>query len=87
MPKKPVKTKEDAERQEHILDLQRRTKELTGDELSFFESEDMPTALQEQFWEHVVAFEESEWVTSFDQLVQGGMELPAPEELDDSQLS
>lgn len=87
MSKKTVPTKDDAERQEHILDLQRRTKELAGDELSFFESEDMPTALQEQFWEHVVAFEEAEWITSFDQLVRGGMELPAPEELDDSQLS
>lgn len=87
MSKKTVPTKDDAERQEHILDLQRRTKELAGDELSFFESEDMPTALQEQFWEYVVAFEEAEWVTSFDQLVRSGMELPAPEELDDSQLS
>jgi hypothetical protein len=87
MSKKTVSTKEDTERQEHILDLQRQTKELADDELSFFESEDMPTELQEQFWERVVAFEEAEWVTSFDQLVQGGMELPAPEELDDSQLS
>ncbi|MEE7626149.1 hypothetical protein V3O24_08245 [Methylobacter sp. Wu8] len=47
----------------------------------------MSTELQEQFWERVVAFEEAEWTTSFDQLVQGGMELPAPEALDDSQLS
>jgi len=87
MPKRPVQVKEDAERQEHILDLQRRTKELAGDELSFFESEDMPRELQEQFWERVVAFEEAEWGTSFDRLVQSGIELPAPEELDDSQLS
>jgi hypothetical protein len=87
MPKKTVPTKDDTERQQHILDLQRRTKELEGDDLSFFESEQMSTELREQFWERVVAFEEAEWVTSFDQLVQGGMELPAPEELDDSQLS
>jgi len=87
MPKKSVKTTEDAERQEHIRELQRRTKELAGDDLSFFESEQMSTELQEQFWEHVVAFEEAEWVTSFDQLVQSGIELPAPEQLDDSQLS
>jgi len=87
MPKTPVKTTEDAESQEHILDLQRRAKEFAGDDLSFFESEQMPTELQEQFWERVVAFEESEWVTNFDQLVQSGIELPAPDELDDSQLS
>jgi len=87
MPKKPVKTKEDTERQEHIRDLQRRTQEFVDDELSFFESEQMSTELREQFWEHVVTFEEAEWVTSFDQLVRDGIELPAPEELDDSQLS
>ncbi|MDO9268347.1 MAG: hypothetical protein Q7T96_04460 [Methylobacter sp.] len=87
MPKKTVQTTEGAERQEHLLDLQRRAQEFVEDEMSFFESEQMSTELQEQFWEHVVAFEEAEWITSFDQLVQGGMELPAPEELDDSQLS
>jgi len=87
MPKKTAQIKEDAERQEHIRNLQRRTKELAGDDLSFFESEQMSMELQEQFWERVVAFEEADWVTSFDQLVQSGMELPAPETLDDSQLS
>lgn len=87
MPKIPVKTQEDAERQQHIRDLQRRAKEFAGDDLSFFASEQMSTELQEQFWERVVAFEEAEWTTSFDQLVQGGVELPAPEALDDSQLS
>jgi len=87
MPKNPVKTKDDTEKQERLLALQRRAKEFVDDELSFFESEQMSTKLQEQFWERVVAFEEAEWVTSFDQLVQGGMELPVPEELDDSELS
>lgn len=46
MPKKPVKTKDDTERQEHILDLQRRAKEFVEDEMSFFESEQMSTELQ-----------------------------------------
>lgn len=87
MPKKTVRTKEDTERQKHIQDLQSRAKEFAGDDLSFFESEQMSAELQEQFWERVVAFEEAEWTTSFDQLAQGGTELPAPEALDDSQLS
>jgi hypothetical protein len=67
--------------------LQRRAEEFVDGELSFFESEDMPTDLQEQFWERVTAFEEAEWSTSFEQLVQGGLELPAPEALDDTQLT
>jgi hypothetical protein len=87
MPKKPIETKEDDVRQEHIQDLQRRAEEFVSDELSFFESEEMSQELREQFWERVVAFEETEWITSFELLVQGGMDLPAPEELDDSQLT
>ena len=87
MPKKPIETKEDSDRQEHIRDLQRRAEEFVSGELSVFESEEMSQELREQFWERVVAFEKAEWITSFELLVQGGMELPAPEELDDSQLT
>lgn len=87
MSKKPIKSPKDSDQQEHIRDLQRRAEEFVGGELSFFESEEMSTELREQFWERVMAFEETEWITSFDMLVQGGMELPAPEELDDTQLS
>ena len=87
MPKKPIKTKEDNDKQTHVQDLQRRAEEFVSGELAFFESEEMSQDLREQFWEHVVAFEESEWITSFELLEQGGMELPAPEELDDSQLT
>ena len=86
MPKKPKDTKEDTGKQIHIQDLQRRAEEFVAGELSFFESEEMSQDLREQFWEHVVAFEEAEWITSFELLVQGGMELPAPEVLDDSLL-
>jgi hypothetical protein len=87
MPKKPIKTKEDIDKQAHSQDLQRRAEEFVSGELAFFESEEMSQDLKEQFWEHVVAFEEAEWVTSFKLLEQGGMELPAPDELDDSQLT
>jgi hypothetical protein len=87
MPKKPIETKVHTDKQEHIQDLQLRAEEFVSGELAFFESEEMSQDLREQFWEHVVAFEEAEWITSFDLLEQGGMELPAPDKLDDSQLS
>jgi hypothetical protein len=87
MPKKPIETKEDTDKQEHIQDLQRRAEEFVNGELLAFESEEMSRDLREQFWEHVVSFEEAEWITSFELLEQGGMELPAPDELDDTQLS
>ena len=86
MTNKPIESQENADTQEHIQDLQRRAKELAGGELSFFESEEMPPKLREQFWERVVDYEEAEWTTPFDLLVRGGMELPDPEELDDEQL-
>ena len=84
--KPPIESQQNADTQEHIQDLQQRAKELAGGELSFFESEEMPPKLREQFWERVVAHEEAEWTTPFDLLVRGGMELPPPEELDDTQL-
>ncbi|TAN67263.1 MAG: hypothetical protein EPN17_11440 [Methylobacter sp.] len=79
MPKKP--------KENTIRDLQHRAEEFVEDELSFFESERMPQELREQFMEYVEAYEAAEWTTSFELLVRGGMELPAPEQLDDSQLS
>ena len=86
-PKKPIKTKKDIDKQKHIQDLQRRAEEFVGGELSFFESEEISQDLREQFWERVVAFEKAGWITSFELLVKGGMALPAPDELDDSQLT
>ena len=87
MPKKPIETKEGTDRQEPIRDLQRRAEEFVAGELSIFASEEMSRDLREEFRERVVAFEKLEWITSFELLVQGGMELPAPDELDDSQLT
>ncbi len=83
MPKKPIENKESAESQAHIQDLQRRAEAFVSDELSFFESEELPQALRE----YVLTYEEAEINTSFDLLVQGGMALPAPEKLDDMQLT
>ncbi|MFI3198552.1 MAG: hypothetical protein QX196_09550 [Methylococcaceae bacterium] len=54
-----------------------------SDKLSFFESEELPQASRE----YVLTYEEAEINTSFDLLVQGGVALPAPEELDDMQLT
>lgn len=87
MPKKPIINNKNIEKLDNIRDLQRRAEEFVGDELTFYESDEMSGAMREQFWERVEAFESKEWTTSFDLLVQGGMTLPAPEELDDLQLT
>ena len=87
MAKKPIKPKDAADKQKDIQDLQLRAEEFVNDELSLFESEKMSQELREQFWEHVAAYEKAERITSFELLSQGGMELPSPEELNDSQLN
>ena len=83
MPKNPIENKESADRQAHIQDLQRRAEAFVSDKLSFVESEELPQTLRE----YVLTYEEAEINTSFDLLVQGGMALPAPEKLDDMQLT
>ncbi len=87
MPKKPIKSKENTDKPEDKDDLQGDSHDWREDSLAFFESEEMSQGLHNQFMDYITAFEEAEWVTTFDVLVQGGMELPRPDELDDSQLS
>ncbi|WP_333877657.1 hypothetical protein [Methylobacter sp.] len=55
MSKKPITPPKDIDQQQHIRDLQRRAEEFVGGELSFFESEEMATELQERFWERGIA--------------------------------
>lgn len=87
MAKKPSKFKDNPDTSERIRDLQRKAEELAGGDLLFGEAPEMSEEMREQFWEYVVAYESAEWVTPFELLAQGGMELPAPEELDDAQLT
>jgi len=67
--------------------LLRCTDELTGKGLLFCESEQPTQALCDQFMENFAAFEEAEWIESFDLLVQVGVELPSPQELNDTRLT
>jgi hypothetical protein len=48
----------------------------------------MPTKpdYEDEFWEPLLAFENGPFTTNFDQLIKAGVEVPAPETLDDSQL-
>jgi hypothetical protein len=42
--------------------------------------------IEEKFLEHVLAFEDADPVVPLDELVKGGMILPAPDEMDDGTL-
>jgi hypothetical protein len=57
-----------------------------GGELNWV-SEECPPEVAAQFWLSVAAYEQAPWTTHFQELVDAGVELPAPESLDDRQLA
>lgn len=83
----PFDDPEQNEREEHIEDLKRRADELTGGEMTTGEVNESSPEVREQFWEHVVAWEEAPWTTDFLQLQEAGIALPAPDALNDDQVS
>ncbi len=72
-------------RQERIEKLRKKMKELGGG--STFISDDCPSEIQENFLEHVIAYEETAEVPLFDTLLSSGISLPRPEELGEEQLA
>ncbi|MDO9139854.1 MAG: hypothetical protein Q7U38_05960 [Methylobacter sp.] len=79
MSKKPIATK-------NSQHSQLKDEDLMDNDLSFLDSE-MSPELREQFMDSMLKYENAEWVSSFTLLEQGGMALPAPDTLDDTQLS
>lgn len=76
----------DGERRKRIDDLKRQADELTGGEMTSWESEDCPDEISEEFWRNVVAYEQAPRTTHFKQLEEAGVALPAPETMDDPEL-
>ena len=87
MEKKDPKDLVREDRQTRIEKLKQKAKELTGGQMASFTSDDCPSATEEKFWEYVVAFEQAQWITPFAMLVDGGLLLPPPDELDDARLT
>jgi hypothetical protein len=79
--------------EERIDALKRRAKELSGGKMDVVRlddypaEEDYPEEVEEGFWKHVVEYEEAPWTTNFQQLENAGVSLPAPESLNDEQLT
>lgn len=81
--------KQDAEdqRDKRIEDLKRRAEELGGGEMQTGGLDDCPAEMEESFWKHVVDYEEAPWTTHFQQLETAGVALPAPDSLNDQELT
>ncbi len=43
--------------------------------------------VEEGFWKHVVEYEEAPWTTHFQQLERAGVSMPAPESLNDDEVT
>ena len=70
-----------------INELKEEANELAGGEMLHWESEDCPPGLAESFLQSVVNFEKAPWTSTFQQLLEAGVELPAPEEMNDEELT
>lgn len=78
----------DIDRQIRINELKERARELAGgDMVEGGTGEPLDPAVEEEFWKQVIAFEEGEWSAPFDKLEKAGVDLPDPDDLDETQLS
>ena len=69
------------DRKKRIEFLKRKIEEMTGEKPVSIGSGRCSPELKEKFWEYVLAFEEGQHDPLFDTLVNGGLNLPAPDEL------
>ncbi len=74
-------------REVRIQQLKQQAAELSGEELISMEAEHCSPKIEEEFWEHVVAFAQTKRLPLLEVLVKAGISVPSPGELDDGQLS
>lgn len=77
----------EASRQARIKGLKREIAAVAGEGVISMGISETPSGIEEQFLEYVLAFEQAEQTQLFDTLVNGGLDLPAPDDLDDAALS
>jgi hypothetical protein len=72
----------------HIEDMKEELRELAGGEAVIHHvDEDLSLEMEEQFLEHMLAFERAEQVTHRELLARDGVTLPPPDRLSDEQLA
>jgi hypothetical protein len=70
-----------------INELKHRVEEINGGEMTCYEAEDAPLPILEAFWESVLEYEQAPVSSDFSRLEEAGVNLPAPEELSDEELT
>ena len=87
MSEEPTDDRLDIDQQIRINELRETAREVAGGEMTTWESPDMPPELAETFWGNVLAYESAEETCHFNQLEEAGLELPAPDALDEAALT
>lgn len=82
-----AKHEADDDLEKRIEDLRRRAEELSGGQMEVGTMDDCPAEIEESFWKHVVDYEEAPLTTNFQQLETAGVSLPAPDSLNDEELT
>ena len=82
-----ARPKAEDDQEKRIEELKRHAAELCGGQMQAETLDNCPTEVEEAFWKHVVDYEEAPWTTHFKQLEDAGVSLPAPDSLNDEQLT
>ena len=75
------------DREKRIKELKRRAEELAGGEMQTGGFEDCPPDVEEGFLKQMLEYEEAPWTTHFQQLERAGVSMPAPETLNDQEVT
>jgi hypothetical protein len=75
---------QDDDQDTRIAKLRQQLKELGGSTTTL---ESMPADMEEEFLRHVLEYETAEQISLFRLLENAGLEIPAPEQLDDTTLT
>ena len=89
--RKTPKTKDDPEKripEDRIKDLKKRAEELSAGQMKVSDPlDDYPEEVEEDFWNYIVNYEEAPWTTHLQQLEDAGVSFPAPDSLNDKELT
>ena len=70
-----------------IENLKRQVKKQVKGEIISFGLDECSSELEKKFWEYMLSFEKGQHTQLFRTLTNGGLSLPTPDTLDDSQLT